>query len=138
VVNGIILKKFEIMEEVLAELRSLGQVTAVDLQRDWRTKKAIERNLQILVEIVIDVCQRIIALSKQTPASSGKAAIERCVKLGVLSSEDTYAKMVQFRNVVVHRYENIDPVILADIVRLRLGDFEQFRDEVLQHGEAEP
>ena len=41
--------------------------------------------------------------------------------------------MVQFRNFIVHRYENIDVEILADIVNQRLGDFDGFRDEVLRY-----
>ena len=51
--------------------------------------------------------------------------------LGVLSGKSAYEKMVQFRNFVVHRYEHIDVEILVEIVNHRLGDFEQFRDEVM-------
>jgi hypothetical protein len=28
----------------------------------------VERNLQILVEVVIDLCQRLLSLARQTPA----------------------------------------------------------------------
>jgi uncharacterized protein YutE (UPF0331/DUF86 family) len=54
-INGVIAQKLQSLDEVLTELRSLGQITARQLDQDWRTKKAVERNLQILVEVVIDV-----------------------------------------------------------------------------------
>ena len=95
--------------------------------------KAIERDLQVLVEIVVDMCQRLIALADQSPAATGGEAIRRCVQLGVLESEDPYLKMVQFRNFIVHRYERIDPVILADVVNRRLGDFDLFRKQVMAY-----
>jgi uncharacterized protein YutE (UPF0331/DUF86 family) len=55
------------------------------LADDWRTRRAIERDLQVLVEIVLDVCQRLISLANEVPATSGSAAVRKCVELGVLS-----------------------------------------------------
>lgn len=132
-INGPILGKLNLLDEVLNELRTLGPVTLAQLEEDWRTRRAIERDLQVLVEIVVDVCQRLIALADQSPAATGAEAIRRCVQLGVLESEEPYRKMVQFRNFIVHRYERIDPAILADVVNRRLGDFDLFRKQVMAY-----
>lgn len=131
-INGVVLGKLQALDETLAELRSLGKVTADQLNRQWQTRRAVERDLQILVEIVIDVCQRIISLRKQTPAVTGAEAVRRCIQLGALTESEAYQKMVQFRNFVVHRYENIDVAILVDIINNRLLDFERFRDQILR------
>src|SRR5690349_15440168 len=128
--NGTIHKKLQILDDVLVELRSLGQVSVAQLEEDWRTQRAIERDLQVLIEIMIDVCQRLIALAGQAPVETARAAIERCIQLGALSQYDDYRRMAQFRNFVVHHYERIDTAILVDIVNRRLGDFERFRDEI--------
>lgn len=131
--NGIILSKLQSLEETLAELRTLGKVTTAQLRSDWRTRRAVERDLQVLVEVVIDICQRIIALSGQAPAPTSADAVARCIRMGALSDNDSYRKMVQFRNFVVHRYERIDVEILAEIVNNRLVDFEIFRNEALRY-----
>ncbi len=131
--NGIIIQKLQSLDEILLELRSLGEVEAAQLSGDWRTRRAVERDLQVLVEIVIDVCQRLISLSGQTPATTGGDAVERCVQLGALSNYDAYRKMVQFRNFIGHRYERVDVNILADMVNHRLSDFERFREELLAY-----
>lgn len=133
VINGVILEKLQTLDETLDELRSLGKVTAGQLREDWRTRRAVERDLQVLVEVVIDVCQRIISLAKQTPAATSAEAIERCIQLGALSENEAYGKMVQFRNFVVHRYEKIEIEILVQIVNKHLQDFEGFRDEILRY-----
>ncbi len=131
--NGLLLKKLQIIEQVLEELRSLGHLNVTDLEKDWRTQRAVERNLQIAVEGMIDICQRVLSLKGLTPATTGSEAIRRCVELGALSSEEPYRRMVQFRNFIVHRYEHIDPAILVDIVNRRLDDFQRFILEIRRY-----
>ncbi|HEY86064.1 MAG TPA: DUF86 domain-containing protein [Chloroflexi bacterium] len=132
-INGVILQKLQTLDEILVELRSLGRVTVKQLNSDWRTQRAIERDLQVLVEIVIDICQRIISLSGQSPAATGADAIARCIQSGVLSEQDAYRQMAQFRNFIVHRYERIDVEILANMVNRHLNDFEKFREDILAY-----
>lgn len=132
-INGVILQKLQSLDETLIELRSLGQISAGQLNDDWRTRRAVERDLQVLVEIVIDICQRLISLAGQTPAVTGVDAVERCIQLGALSDDEAYRQMVRFRNYIVHRYEQVDVTILTDVVNNHLADFDQFRAEVLAY-----
>jgi len=53
------------------------------LQDDWQTRRAVEHDLQVLVEIVIEICPRLLTLHGQTSAPTS-------------------------RDVVVHRYEQVD------------------------------
>jgi uncharacterized protein YutE (UPF0331/DUF86 family) len=132
-INGIILGKLQTLDETLLELRSLGQINVAQLNKDWRTRRAVERDLQVLVEIVIDVCQRLISLAGQTPAATGGDAVERCIQLGALSDDEAYRQMVRFRNFIVHRYERVDSDVLIDVVNHRLADFERFRTEIIAY-----
>ena len=131
--NGVIVQKLQSLDEVMAELRSLGPVTPQQLEEDWKTRRAIERDLQVLVEIVVDVCQRLIALANQTPATTSADAVSRCIQLGALTSHDAYSQMVQFRNFIVHRYDRVDPGILAAMVNSHLEDFARFRTEIMAY-----
>jgi uncharacterized protein YutE (UPF0331/DUF86 family) len=135
-INGVIAAKLQTMDEVLSELRSLGTVGVEQLNQDWRTQRAVERNLQVLVEVAIDVCQRLIALLGQSPATTGTDAIERCIQQGILSDAPAYRQMVRFRNFIVHRYDRIDAAVLVDVVNDQLSVFEQFRNEVLAYVQA--
>ncbi len=127
-INGVVLQKLQTLDQVLAELGSLGQVSVEQLEREWQTQRAVERDLQLLVEIVIDTCQCLISLAGQSPATSGRKAVSRCVQMGILSDYEGYGKMVQFRNFIVHRYDRVEAAILVDMVNRYLPDFTQFRD----------
>lgn len=132
-INDVIARTLETLDSVLTELRTLGTLDVQQLAADWHTQRAVERDLQILVEIVIDICQHLIALAGQAPAATGGVAIERCMQLGALASHQNYHKMVQFRNFMVHRYEHVDSAILINIIDHHLTDFERFRDDILNY-----
>lgn len=131
--NGVIAAKLQTLEEVLNELRSLGEIEVEQLKRDWRTQRAVERSLQVLIEVAIDICQRLIALLGQSPATTGTNAVERCIQLGILTEMLEYRQMVRFRNFIVHRYDKIDTAVLVNVVNNQLPVFEQFRDEVMAY-----
>ena len=132
-INGVGAQKLQALDLMLAELRTLDVVSAKTLRTDWQQRRAIERNLQVLVEVVIDVCQRLVMLTGQSPATSGADAIERCIQIGALTPDETHTRMVRLRNFLVHRYEHIDPGIPANMVNRHLGDFEKFRNEILAY-----
>lgn len=131
--NGTIAQKLQALDKALSELRSLGTVSAKDLHANWQQQRAIERNLQVLVEIVIDICQRLLTFADLSPATTSTDAIDRCIEMGALTPDENYKRMVRLRNFLVYRYEHIDPKVLADMVNTHLGDFEKFRDEILTY-----
>jgi uncharacterized protein YutE (UPF0331/DUF86 family) len=128
--NGVLQRKLATFASVLGELRSIGTVTRDMLQSSWQLRRAVERDLQILGEIMVDLCQRLISLHGESPAMTGKEAIDRCVAIGALSSAETFGRIVQFRNFIVHRYEDIDLDILVEILNHRLDAFHAFRVEI--------
>ena len=128
--------KIVMLDSVLAELRSLGFVEAETLRRDWLTKRAIERDLQLLVEIAVDICQKIITQAGYRAASTGGDAVRQCIKMRVLTDDPRHYAMVGVGNLVFHRHEAIDPEALAAIVNTQLADFEQFRAEVVAYAQS--
>lgn len=128
--NGVILKKFAVMDDEVARLRALGEVTVARLDADHFLKHGVERSLQICVEVVIDVAQRILALEGRQPAATAFDAMRALESMGVIASAERYRPMLQFRNFVVHRYERVDTQVLVGILQRHLGDLGAFRDEV--------
>ena len=128
--NGVILKKFSVMDDEVARLRALGNVTTELLDGDHFLKHGIERSLQICVEVVLDVAQRILSIEGRQPAPTAFDALNSLEAMGIIASAERYRSMIQFRNFVVHRYERVDSAILVKILRDHLDDLAAFRDEV--------
>ena len=129
--NGVVQRKFALLDKYLLQLqRELKGVDFDVFRNDWVQQRMTERALQVMVEIVIDIAERIIAVQNAGPAASATEAIEKLVELGVLKSAKPYINMVRFRNLIVHQYEEIDPEILYNLARNQLEDFRQFRNEI--------
>jgi len=92
-----------------------------------------ERGLQILIEIIVDVANRLIAIKGWGPTASSADSIRLLALKKVVSSEEPYLKMVRFRNFIVHDYDRVDNVIVYSILTKNLGDIRRFRDEVLNY-----
>jgi len=128
--NGVILKKFAVMDDEISRLRALGVMTTTRLDNDHFLKHGIERALQIAVEVVVDVAQRILSLEGRQPAPTAFDALTGLEAMGIIESAERYRSMIQFRNFVVHRYERVDSAILVKILSQHLDDLTAFRDEV--------
>ncbi|MBN9418721.1 hypothetical protein ABS71_20030 [bacterium SCN 62-11] len=130
-INGVVTAKLQQLDQVLRELRSLGELTVERLQAEWLVRRAVERDLQIAVEALIDVCQRVLSLKGSPPAATSRAALTACEQFGMLKSADKYRPLVGFRNILVHDYDDLRLDVVADIVNHRLDVLLDFRDEVL-------
>ncbi len=129
--NGVIQRKLALLDKHLLNLRNeFKGVSLEDFRESWVLQRMAERVLQVMIEICIDVAERIIALKGAGPAATGSEAIEKLAALDVIQSAQPYAEMVRFRNLIVHQYEEIDPEILYSIVSKKLDDFRRFRDEI--------
>jgi len=125
--NGVIQRKLALLDEEIGELKThLTGVSYGEFESSWVLRSMTERALQVAVEIVIDISERIIALKNCGPVESASECIKKLVTLKILKSEQPFEKMVKFRNVIVHQYEHINPEILFDLAKNRLDDFREF------------
>ncbi len=128
--NGIILSKLSVIEAYLLKLNEYLPVSLERFKADWGLRKIFERSLQVMIEAMIDIGERIIAQKQMTAQKTAADTFKRLCDLGVIQDNETYIKMVRFRNLVVHNYDSIDPVILYDIIQKHLTDFKNFTDEI--------
>ncbi|MEA2110149.1 MAG: DUF86 domain-containing protein [Pseudomonadota bacterium] len=129
--NGVIQRKLALLDKQVQRLReSLKGISCEEFSQSWEKRSMTERALQVAVEIIIDVAERIIALDGAGPVATAAEAMQLLERLGVLESQNPYVDMVRFRNLIVHRYEEIDPGLLYNLATERLGDFRKFRDEI--------
>ncbi len=128
-INGVVTSKIEHLENTVRQLESLQPVSQERLA-DWILRSAVERNLQVAVETMLDICHRLIAMLQGSPATSGRQALERCQNLGVLKQASLYFPLVGLRNIVVHEYQSVDASILEEVVNSKLGVLHRFTREV--------
>lgn len=131
--NGVVQRKLALLDQNVAKLELYLEGKSLEtFKGDDMLQSATERVLQVSIEVMIDIAERLIALKGAGPVATASEAIERLVMLKILKSAIPYSDMVRFRNRIVHEYETIDPAILYSIAVDHRADFHRFRDEIDQ------
>lgn len=130
--TSLVLQKLKTCEELIEELRSLGDIGFAEINGDWRTRRAVERNVMVLSKTFVDISHRVASMA-ESPVNSAVQAVEQCVQLGALSQTDAYRQIADFWSFIVHQYDQIDSAVLVDMVNRRLEDFERFEEEISEY-----
>ena len=129
-INGVVESKLRFLERTLTDLESWSLGDSAEFARNSMLRRAVERALQLAVESMIDVAERILAVQHLVPEDTAAQSLRRLQEIGVLRDANRYAEMVRFRSFIVHRYEQIDPQIVYSLAKTRLSCFRDFVDEI--------
>jgi len=128
--NGVIENKLRVIEQKVNEIRSWDIGSYEEFKGNSLLQNAVERALQVAVEAIIDVSERILSIKRVPPAGSGAANLQALEQQGVIKTASHYSDMIRFRNFIVHRYEKIDTEIVYGILRNKLDVFLEFVDGI--------
>jgi uncharacterized protein YutE (UPF0331/DUF86 family) len=97
-----------------------------------RLKKAVERALQVAVEICLDIGRRLIALEGLRYPEDNRDVFQVLAEERVVPKEllPNLLEMAGFRNLIVHDYARIDDAKVYAILKKRLGYFDAFAEAI--------
>ena len=127
-------RKLAEMETYLSQIRGFSKVSVAGYKRDWKTQRIVERTLQILIELCIDIANHLVS-DKGMRLPTGYADTFKVLMEEKIIGKDlfkTMEKMAKFRNIIVHQYEKTDPAIVVSILHKNLGDFEKFKKAIIK------
>ena len=132
--RNLILRKLAELEEYLEQVGEFKSVTFEDYCKDWKTQRIVERTLQIMIELCVDICNHIIADEKLRTPTSYADSFRVLWESGLFPEQllEIMDRMAKFRNFVVHHYDKVDGAIVVMILRKHLDDFIAFRDTILR------
>lgn len=121
------------MDGYLRELRAILPASLEDYRR-IEIRRSCERLLQITIESVIDICNLFVTGRRLGLPSEEDDLFDKLEQAKVLRPETVslLRRMKGCRNILVHDYGRIDDQIMFEIVTTRLGDFDVFKDDVLE------
>ncbi|MBC7320482.1 DUF86 domain-containing protein [bacterium] len=132
--RDLILRKISELEEYLSQLREVKDITLEDFLKDWKVQRAVERILQISIEICIDIANHIISSEDWRVPVSYSDTLRVLKENKVIDDElfNIMERMVKFRNIIVHNYDRIDQAVIINILRNNLNDFVRYKDSIIE------
>ncbi len=128
-----ILARLDALDGYLEELRQVVPPTFEEYRRVEK-RRSCERLLQIAIEAVLDVCGLMVSGLRLGLPGEEDDVLEKLGTAGVVSTElkDRLRKMKGLRNILVHEYGRVNDRLIYEVLQNELGDFERFKQEVLQ------
>ncbi|MBW6456800.1 MAG: DUF86 domain-containing protein [Trueperaceae bacterium] len=122
------LNKAATIERCLARVREEYGAGGEGLDDDLRRQDALVLNLLRVCETAIDLAMHLVRREALGVPQSSRDAFDLLAAAGVIEPALATAlrRMVGFRNLAVHRYQELDLAIVGRIVEERLVDFEAF------------
>ena len=133
--NDIVLNKKESIERCIRKIRRYYAMDSdVSFEEDYLKQDAIAINIQRACEQAIDLANytikvRKLGLPKESRESFKLLAEERIISQGLA---ERLAKMIGFRNVLVHEYQSLDLQLMVDVIENHLDVLVRFTDEILK------
>lgn len=132
--KNLILRKIAELEEYLEQIREFSNISAEQYAGDWKTQRIVERTLQMMIELCVDIANHIISDRRLRVPVTYADTFKVLSEAGLIDQNlyNTMEKMAKFRNIVVHNYDRIDQSIVVMILRKNLDNFLFFRDQIIQ------
>lgn len=132
--KNLILRKIAELEEYLEQIREFSNISAEQYAGDWKTQRIVERTLQMMIELCVDIANHIISDRRLRVPVTYADTFKVLSEAGLIDQNlyNTMEKMAKFRNIVVHNYDRIDQSIVVMILRKNLDSFLAFREQIIQ------
>ena len=119
--------KISSVKKYLSILKSYKNYSMEEIKRDATLRGAVERYLYLACQAVIDLAEVIISISQfRKPTTMGESFVLEEENVINAELKVKMARLVGFRNVLAHEYEELNYEILYDVLRNRLQDITEF------------
>lgn len=120
----VIRRRLQKLDTFLEYLERAQTYSFDEFQSDIEVYSAVERNLQLAIEVLTDMASHVIIDEDLGSFERARELPNLFEKHGFIGEEerDTWKNMISFRNVLVHEYVDIERSRVYDILQHHLDD----------------
>jgi uncharacterized protein YutE (UPF0331/DUF86 family) len=130
--KNLILRKLSDLSDLREQIDEFQGISVRRYAADWKVQRIVERTLQLMIEICLDVANHIISGRGYRRPIGYADHFTVLRETGVLSARlaARLEKMARFRNLIVHNYDKIDAAVVVGLLKRSLSDFDDFKSTV--------
>jgi uncharacterized protein YutE (UPF0331/DUF86 family) len=122
-------RKFELIDECVERLSDIRRdnPSLKKYRSSWKDKDASERNLQKIMEAIIDIGKMVISEKKLREPGNNREVFLILEENKLFPSEfiPLIDRMIGMRNIIVHSYDRIDDEIVYRVLKKNLNDIKR-------------
>jgi len=125
-------RRLRLLEATLEQLETQRGSTADDLRGDPLRRAAVERLIQVIIDLALDVNGHLVVALGHPAPETGRESFLAMGRAGVLEPAlaDRLAPAAGLRNVLVHHYVDVRVDLVAAAIDQVLDDFPRYVRQV--------
>lgn len=134
-----VVRRLGLIEQMLSALAGAGTVTAADLRSDLMKRAAVERFVQVIVDLALEVNGHLVVAMGNTAPRSARDSFRAMALASVLTVElaERLAPTAGLRNVLVHHYVDLQLELLVEGIETVLEEYPAYVQQVARFLEGE-
>ena len=121
--TDVLRNKLENLEEYINDLDEYREIDSEKLMEDKLIFRYLTRTLYLSVDTMLDIGCYIIGRERLENQGDNSQIIKILGEDNIIKeNEDNYIKLAEFRDLIVHDAEDIEPEILLMIIKENLSD----------------
>jgi len=125
------------LDELESYVKEIKQIVPGNIKeyRDVKTKRSLERLLQLSIECVVGICKAIVSGLRLGIPDEENDIFKKLYDNKVISEEmsNKLKQMKGFRNIIVHEYSEVDDELVFASITTRLEDFTVFKKQITEY-----
>jgi len=125
------------LDELESYVKEIKQIVPGNIKeyRDVKTKRSLERLLQLSIECVVGICKAIVSGLRLGIPDEENDIFKKLYDNKVISEEmsNKLKQMKGFRNIIVHEYAEVDDELVFESITTRLEDFTVFKKQITEY-----
>lgn len=137
--NDVLLNKKVSIERCIKQVQTYyAKPSELSFKQDYMKQDAIAINLQRIAELAIDMAAYLIKKQKWGLPKDSREHFSIIEKQQVIPAQlsQNLQKMVGFRNVLVHEYQDLDLALMEDVIQNRLDDLIDYTNQIMNYAQA--
>ena len=133
--NDVVLNKKESIERCLKQIRHYYQLPSeFDFVEDHLKQDAIAINMQRACEQSIDLANHLVKMRKLGIPKDSRDSFQLLADHKIIPASlcSNLIKMIGFRNVLIHEYQQLDLDLMVDVIENHLDDLLLFTQHTLK------
>ncbi|MGQ9723723.1 MAG: type VII toxin-antitoxin system HepT family RNase toxin [Candidatus Jordarchaeum sp.] len=124
--------KIDIIERNIKFLEQYKDSKIKEFEKNYKDIQAVKYSLLEIIEFCIDIANHIISVSGYRRAETYSEIFQILGEEKVISQglSEKMQNMAKFRNLLVHRYGEIENRKLLEIIKKNLDDVKEFEKEI--------
>lgn len=138
--KSVVLSRLQFIGNYLKELKRFESMSLEDYLDSFDRKTISERIMELIIQAAVDINEHILTRKMNVVSTGNRESFWQVQKYGVISIEvaTELSKSGGLRNILAHRYLEIDYVSLLNSVQIALRYYPLYIKQVAEYISKEP